>query len=280
MSRSKRTLIAKETVQIVEQGCYLMDGKSVCIAEAVSRSKKRTVHYRPVDFDVLRKQRQQMLSERARCSTSIRVANQTTLAGARDLLSESESPVLCLNFASAKNPGGGFLSGSQAQEESLARASALYHCIHDQRGYYDVNRACGTCLYTDHMIYSPDVPVFRDDDDQLISDPYVISIVTSPAVNLGALLNNHPDEADQVPEIMAARIEKVLSLAVSRGYDSLVLGAWGCGVFRNDPKSVASWFANALNGDFAGAFQRITFAVLDHTKDLACFTAFDEQLSP
>jgi len=74
-----------------------------------------------------------------------------------------------LNFASAKNPGGGFLGGGSAQEESLARSSGLFPCINQMQQMYETNRAYRSCLYTDHMIYSPRVPVFRDDEGYIDS---------------------------------------------------------------------------------------------------------------
>jgi uncharacterized protein (TIGR02452 family) len=88
--------------------------------------------------------------------------NGTSLASARTIAARGTTP-LVLNFASAKNPGGGFLNGARAQEESLARSSALYPCLR-KSGMYDHHRASGDCLYTDWMIVSPEVPVYRDDE--------------------------------------------------------------------------------------------------------------------
>jgi uncharacterized protein (TIGR02452 family) len=42
-----------------------------------------------------------------------------------------------------------------------------------------------------------------------------------------------------------------------------VLGAWGCGAFRNDPARTARDFREALLGPFLGAFREIAFAVVD-----------------
>src|SRR5262249_16056788 len=175
--------------------------------------------------------------------------------------------VLALNFASARHPGGGFLKGSQAQEESLARASGLYACLAQFPAMYEANARFPSCLYTDHMIYSPDVPVFRDDADALLDRPYPVSFVTAPAVNVPALRTNESARLAQVEPVMRSRMDKVLSLAVVHGHDLLVLGAWGCGVFANDPERVARWFRDHLTGDgiFARAFRRVVFAVLDRT---------------
>jgi uncharacterized protein (TIGR02452 family) len=190
--------------------------------------------------------------------------------------------VLALNFASAKNPGGGFLNGSQAQEESLARASGLYACISPHRAMYEANRRCPSCLYTDHIIYSPDVPVFRDDADALLDEPYLVSFLTAPAVNAGVVRAREPQNATRIEAVMLGRVEKVLAVAAVNGHDALVLGAWGCGVFGNEPEQVAGWFAAHLTGTgrFRAAFRRVVFAVLDRTPGMATIEPFIRQARP
>ena len=167
----KRRSTARETVEILERGSYIREnGESVVIEDALQQSVADTRHYEPEDFGEVIATRDRILEGAGDAeATRFAVINTTTLAAARTLVDKEPSRrVMCLNFASAKNPGGGFLGGSQAQEESLARATGLYATIHGVREYYDTNRECGTCLYTDHMIYSPDVPVFRDDRDGLL----------------------------------------------------------------------------------------------------------------
>jgi uncharacterized protein (TIGR02452 family) len=177
--------------------------------------------------------------------------------------------VACLNFASAKNPGGGFLRGSQAQEESLARSSGLYACISRMNGYYAANRSCGTALYTDHIIYSPRVPVFRDDAGGLLDEPYLVSFITAPAVNAGAVRKNEPARVPEILPVMRRRAEHVLKVALAHGDRHLILGAWGCGVFQNDPADIAHVFGALLleSDDFRDNFCSVVFAVLDRTTD-------------
>jgi uncharacterized protein (TIGR02452 family) len=196
----------------------------------------------------------------------IRVVNATTLATARALqASRGPGRVALLNFASARNPGGGFRAGSQAQEESLARASGLYACLERMGEYYEANRNQRSCLYTDHMIYSPGVPVFRDDEDRLLDEPWPVAMITAPAPNAGAVRANEPRNATQIREVLRRRIGYVLALAAYHSHDALVLGAWGCGVFANDPREVADLFAEPLHGAgrYARAFAEVVFAVLD-----------------
>lgn len=280
-NRSKRAAIAKETLSIIEAGNYVApNGSTIELGDQIQSAIDGSVTIAPDEFETLYQQHERVdLLSKREFDTNFVVKNMTTFASAQMILKEQhDARIFCLNFASAKNPGGGFLGGSQAQEEALSRASALYACLNPQQKYYTVNRKCGTCLYTDHMIYSPKVPVFRNDEDQLLNDPYRVSILTSPAVNTGALANSEPDKLDQVSDVMMERIEKLLSIAVIHGYEHLVLGAWGCGVFRNDPAEVAKWFhLHLVEGKFKGAFRYVVFGVLDFSKDETTLKPFVDQ---
>jgi len=224
--------------------------------------------YRPADFpDALPLPDQKY-------DTRVEVTNETTLAAAKRLVDEGVDDIICLNFASAKNPGGGFLGGARAQEESLARSSALYASIAPQQEMYEFNRQQRTCLYSDYMIHSPNVPVFRDDGGRLLEDPYRASFLTSPAVNAGALRRNEPDKVPFIESTMTLRTEKVLWVMESQQQSTLVLGAWGCGVFRNDSSMVAGLFFDALSTKFAGRFARVVFAVYDTSSDQSIIRAF------
>ncbi|MEM7010203.1 MAG: TIGR02452 family protein [Verrucomicrobiota bacterium] len=267
-SRSNRRVIAQKTVEICESGYYLMDGEPVSIAESLAAAKSGTKLYRPEDFNNLADT--PMGGE----FPKIEVVNQTTFTGARQLLDEGADRVCSLNFASAKNPGGGFLNGSQAQEESLARASGLYPCLEEALEYYEKNRISGTCLYTHHIIYSPQVPVFRDDEDELLEEPWLSSIITAPAPNAGAIRKNEPKRKSEILPVLAERTARVLEIARLNGERNLLLGAWGCGVFRNDPAQVADTFYELLQAKhLANAFDRIRFAVLDR-RDVGTYNAF------
>ena len=284
-NRNQRAAIAAETLAILGRGWYqTAGGERIEIGPPLAAAVERSVHYQPADFVRVFAERDRRVAVRKSAglarNTGFEVINDTTLAAARRLVeAERGSDPLCLNFASAKNPGGGFLGGSQAQEESLARASGLYASLQRFPAMYDANRACESCLYLDHMIYSPQVPVFRDDADQLLARPYAVSFLTAPAVNRGAVAKNEPENLDRVEPTMLSRTEKLLSVAAAHGHETLILGAWGCGVFRNDPAQVASWFHQhfALNPAFQGAFRRVIFAVLDRDATLPTFRAFAER---
>jgi len=266
--RTTRAHVARETLEILDKGFYeSLAGQVVHIKGALEAAISGSVHYRPTDFDEVFALRDHIMSERCtQPATEFEVANETTLGAAERLTqADGNANVPALNFASAKNTGGGFLNGSQAQEESLARASGLYPCIAQMQAMYDVNKGFRSCLYTDNMIYSPKVPVFRDDRDHLLEAPYLVSFVTAPAVNAGVVRRREPENVPRIENVMRGRMEKVLSLAVIHHHETLILGAWGCGVFQNNPRDVARWFGDHLtgNGLFSRAFKKVVFAVLD-----------------
>ncbi len=277
--RKTRAQIAGETLAILDRGYYQTSASRVVhIETALNAAILTSVHYTPADFDRVSAQRDHILAEKVEQASEFEVTNESTLhAAARLAQAADNAGVLALNFASARNPGGGFLRGSQAQEESLARASGLYPCIVQMKAMYDTNRRFRSCLYTDNMIYSPRVPVFRDDSDRLLEVPYLVSFVTAPAVNAGVVRRRGRTDAGRIGDVMLDRIEKVLSLAVIQQHETLVLGAWGCGVFRNDPNDVARWFGDHLtgNGLFARAFKKVVFAVLDRKESRSVIRPFE-----
>jgi uncharacterized protein (TIGR02452 family) len=270
MNRNQNATVANETVKILEQGFYTnREGQRIDIKDMLEHCKEQTRLYTPEELSTLLG-----LLETAIYQTKTEVTGETSLEAARRLTNESAEKVICLNFASAKNPGGGFLGGAQAQEESLARSSGLYASLITQMQFYDFHRQQGNLLYSDHMIYSPAVPVFRSDDGGLLEAPYTLSFITSPAPNAGAIAKNTPHLSKEVHGVLQTRAAKVLALAVNLGYKRIILGAWGCGVFRNLPVMVAEVFGALLEGQFKNGFEQVTFAVFDNTKDQTTLTAF------
>jgi uncharacterized protein (TIGR02452 family) len=187
--------------------------------------------------------------------THIELTGESTLAA----IARLGDGVACLNFASAKHPGGGFLGGAQAQEETLARSSALYPCIVEQRRFYEHRHA--SALYADLALWTPRVPFFRTDDGAWLDAPVYAGVITSAAPNAGALRQHGRFDAAEVARALHRRAELVLAVAAHHGVSRLVLGAWGAGVFGNDPAVVARAFADHLRGPFAGAFDEILFAI-------------------
>ena len=300
MNRQKRVETALETKSILESGEYQYfspipsstTGKRISIVNELKSSCEGTIL---VDNKMTKQwfskfSSKKERSERQNDYPTISVVNQTTFAAANEIIvnhqglenSKTVPSPCCLNFASAKNAGGGFMRGAQAQEESLARASGLYSTLLKVPEYYETNRKYrNRGFYEDLLIYSPNVPVFRDDNDELLDVPWFTSIITMPAPNRGAIMkkdlsNDQRDVLDShIVETYKRRIDMVLCTAVKFGHRELVLGAWGCGVFQNHPTVVATLFKNAiLDAYFQGRFDSIVFAVLDHSTNADTYNAF------
>jgi len=261
-----------EAVAIIAAGSYVApSGRRVEIAPGIARAIAQSRDYVP-DATVA------VPSPKA-APTRISVVNGTSLASARAMAARGAVP-LVLNFASAKNPGGGFLKGARAQEESLARSSALYACLRKSGMYAHHRAASSDCMYTDWMIHSAAVPVFRDDESgELLEEPYDCSFLTTPAPNAGVVLARDPSRRDDVTRAMTARVRRALAICAVEKHRQLVLGAWGCGVFANDPTIVARAFGSELEGAFAGAFEEVVFAVLDWSVERRFIRPFAERFS-
>jgi uncharacterized protein (TIGR02452 family) len=186
----------------------------------------------------------------------IEVVDDSAVAVCRRLAREGR--VTVLNFASANSVGGGFLAGAAAQEEDLCRCSAPFRCLERGADFYRANRSDGTHLYTDHAIWSPQVPFCRAEDLGWLPEPFVASVITSPAPNTKRFVGDR----GELPATFRRRARQVLAIAAAEPPTTLVLGAWGCGAFGGDAEVVAAAFREALDDGFAYAFERIVFAVL------------------
>ena len=194
------------------------------------------------------------------------------------------------NFASATNPGGGVVNGSSAQEESLCRCSTLYFNLNVREmwdGFYTPHREAHDPLHNDDLIYTPGVVVFKSDTayprtlDE--SEWKTLDVVTCAAPNLRERPSNRMNsgDGDEHVEISAQdlqtlherRLRRILDVTAANGAEAIVLGAFGCGAFRNDPKVVAA-AAKAVVADYLHAFRAIEFAVYCRPGDSANYDAF------
>jgi uncharacterized protein (TIGR02452 family) len=253
--------VARETVEILHNGQYVAaSGARVSIGAEVTRAVAGTRLYLPTDV---------IAEPVAVCSEPIvEVTTESTVEAGRRLGPDA----VALVFASARNPGGGFRTGAKAQEEDIARASALFACLRTTGEFYLYHREHADLRYSDRVIYTPEVPVIRGPDGRLLERPYGLSFLVAAAPNLGAILDRQPEQAATVPTVLAGRAERVLRVAAGHGHRAIVLGAWGCGVFRNTPVSVAAAFQTALVR--VPCFERVVFAILDPTGTSPNYRAF------
>ena len=266
ISRSRAAEIARETAQITRDG-YYKDTWNIAhdIADSVETSVAKTQLYAHA-----------WVAEplgKPKFETRIEVTNETTFSAAKRLFIEGKNAV-SLNFASATNVGGGWLNGARAQEEYLCRNSVLAQCIGEKREFYNYHQTHRAPRYSDTMLYSPAVAVIRDEFDNL-SAPWPCSIITAAAPNLG---HGMAMPLEELRALWRARIARVFEIAVSNGHDSMVLGAWGCGAFRNDPTMVARAFAEVIE-KYEGQFELLLFAVWDVDLKGGNFEPFARELS-
>lgn len=272
-TKAKRITAAKQTLQFFEQGFYEVDGTRVDLSQSHQHALENITLYTPEMTEQI-----DLAHKKVEGSTVYRLS---ALPVVTALLELEQDHVGVLNFASAKNPGGGFLNGALAQEESLALCSNLYLTQLKKREYYDANRACNTMLYTDHMIYSKDTVFIREDAETLWKTPLTAAVVTAPAVNMGQYLLKGNTDIVLAEKVMKDRMRKVLRVFAEQNNETLLLGAYGCGVFRNDPEVVARFFMELLKEEgYEQYFKEVVFAVYDSSKKKDVFQTFARILTP
>ena len=211
----------------------------------------------------------------------IKVTNRDTFTAAKEhaniINNTNEGFVGVLNFASSTNPGGGVTKGSTAQEECLCRCSNLYLTLYQEkciREYYNVNKKYMSNLGSDAIIYSRNIYVFKDKDYNMlpVKDRFYVDVLTCAAPNLRENpRNQYNSDAseekltltdEELYNIHVKRARNILNVAVKNEDDYLILGAFGCGAFRNNPEIVAKAYKDVLQ-DYMYCFKVIDFAIID-----------------
>ena len=220
----------------------------------------------------------------------VRVTKHKTFEAAMALHKEfPDKKIAVLNFASATRPGGGVKTGSSAQEESLCRCSTLYPTL-DRRWlwqkYYDANRAAHDVRHTDACIYSPGIVICKTDDPFPVrmrpEDFVVVDVISCAAPNLrnepSNWHNSETGKAIRMPEVELfqlhlKRAKHIMHVAAANRVNILVLGAFGCGAFENDPEVVAKAYHAALASSRA-RFDVIEFAIYCRQHETVNYNAF------
>ena len=226
---------------------------------------------------------------------AIRVTKHKTFEAAMLLHREHKDwRIAVLNFASATTPGGGVTKGSSAQEESLCRCSTLYPALTSNAlwdAYYSVNRAARNPLYTNALIYTPGVVICKTDDqfpERLEEKDWTeVDVITCAAPNLRQRPGNQYNLDQSAPVVVSpeellalhkSRARHILTVAASKGVDAIVLGAFGCGAFQNDPTVVAEAYKDVLE-EMKGYFSLIEFAIYCRPRETANYDAFSRVLA-
>ena len=200
--------------------------------------------------------------------------------------------VAVLNFASSTNPGGGVVNGAGAQEECLCRISTLYFTLdtdENWKRFYNPHRKARTPLHNDDILYTKNITVFKNDttSPKLLPENewYDVDVITCAAPNLRENPSNRYNSGDgdqrlilnneELYSLHEKRDSRIFDAAASQNVDVLVLGAFGCGAFMNDPKVVAKVMLS-LAKKYAHFFKTIEFAVYCPPYDDSNYRAFME----
>lgn len=260
--RNMRADVFKHTVFLVQQGYYFNEEQKkinfpdarTMMAGTEFYDSPQTVHHIPT-----------MINE-----TIVKVENIDCLLAAKNLLNEGYHPAV-LNMASRQNPGGGVQNGAGAQEENLFRRSILFQSLyqfapfasnfglHKSKHQYPLDRNFGG-------IYTPHATVFRgteQDGYPLLDTPYQMSFIAVAGINRPALAS--PERiAPELVEPIKNKIRTIFRIGLLHGHDSLVLGALGCGAFRNPPSHIARLFHEVMEEkEFKNKYRLLLFAILD-----------------
>lgn len=179
--------------------------------------------------------------------------------------------IAVLNFANPHHPGGGVANGAMAQEECLCRSSNLYPVISHpnvSEDYYTYHSKINSYFFSDRLIYSKNVVVFKDDSalPQWMPENewFYVDVITCAAPYIG---NREYTDRTALKEIFKKRIKNIFEAAIDNEVEVLILGAFGCGAFKNPPEVVAMAFREMIEQeDYDKYFKRIIFAIKADTE--------------
>ena len=256
-----RVSVFKSTISIVTAGRYVARNRIVSPFND-EEMRNGTVFY---------KNAINVSDRKTACDkTVVSVINEDCLLVADYLLFLGYNPAV-LNMASRTNPGGGVTKGSGAQEENLFRRSNLYRSLYKYASYaeqYGLEKAFEQYPLDRNWggIYTPNATVFRGketDGYPLLSAPFKMSFITVAAVNRPDIDANGRLTDDMV-EITKKKMRTIFRIGIKHGHDALVLGAMGCGAFRNPPSHIARLFHEVMEEkEFKNKLKRIVFAIID-----------------
>ena len=263
MMKGLRVAEYSNTVEIVRQGYYVTeDGHRVDLGDGAEMMRGTRLYDKEIHTG----------THESYPDAAIEVVNDDCLAVAVRLKAEGYKPAV-LNMANRQNPGGGVTHGSGAQEETLFRRTNLFQSLYQfaryadiygvkpsADGHYPLDRNFGG-------IYTPGAQLFREDESKgyrLMDEPVQLSFITVAGMNRPHLTADGQQIAPHLVDAVKNKMRTILRIGLVNGHDALVLGALGCGAFRNPPRHVARLFHEVLNEDeFRLKFRLIAFAVLD-----------------
>lgn len=255
-----RTKEFRNTVDIVNQGGYVTENGTCYSFPDDSDMMSKTVFY----------EREISLAVQSSYQTVVEVQNIDCLYAGVQLKEQGYNPAV-LNMASRRNPGGGVATGACAQEETLFRRTNLFRSLYQFApfaGMYGIKRSHHQYPLDRNFggVYTPDAIYFRESEQKgyaLLDNPVSLSFITVAGMNRpylttsGMIANHHV-------EPIKNKIRTIFRIGLIHRHDSLVLGALGCGAFRNPPRHVAQLFHEVMEElEFKNKYRKIVFAILD-----------------
>lgn len=204
----------------------------------------------------------------SRVGAEVIVEENTTFASARKY--KAYGKVAVLNFANPHTPGGGVEIGAMAQEECLCRSSNLFSCLISKEAgecFYNYNINQKNYFFSNRIIYSPGVTVFKTDDriPQLLQEKewFQVDVITCAAPYAVKL---EDADKEKLQNVFEDRIGRIFDVARDNAVKVLILGAFGCGAFGNSPEIVAKAFHKVVDAN-KESFDKIIFAIKSSVKE-------------
>lgn len=256
------TKIFHNTVQIVNSGFYITESGKIVKLPNDSKVTNGTVFYSE-EFNV----------HNVPClkgKTIIEVTDKDCLQETLRLTREGYYPAV-LNMASRRNPGGGVLKGSRAQEESIFRRTDIFKSLYQfapYAGVFGVRKTENQYPLDPNYggVYSPNVTLFRDPEKEgcgLLETTEYINVISVAAMNRPEI-NSYGRISSSLIDGVKNKLRTIFRIALRHRHDSVVLGAWGCGAYKNPPAHIAALFHEVLNEEeFKNKFRKIVFAIME-----------------
>ncbi len=278
--RANNVEVFEETMQICREEFYVSPSGARVALPTLGEVAEASVFYRDVPA---------VDSVPPAETSEIDAVNADCIDVARGLVEDGYRPIL-LNMANRHVPGGGVLHGSRAQEETLFRRSnlcvSLYRYSRYEAGVLGVRAARERYPMDPNTggVYSGRVLFFRagvNDGYALLDRPFECAVVSVAALD-GPELDAEGRMVEWAVNATRRKIRTMLRIGLLHGHDAIVLGAWGCGAFRNPPEHMAELFDETLHErEFAGKYRRVRFAVIeDHNSRHSNFAPFDRRFNP
>lgn len=272
-TKAQRIEVFNDTIQWIKSDSDL--------SNSIAKAKKNTIIFWENDYPVFDTSKKE--------NTIITVSMDRSYQAAMRLHRDNpDRKIAVMNFANAFHPGGGVTIGASAQEECLCRTSTLYPLLNRtklRKKFYKHHYTLNTSKASDALIYTEGVVICKTDVDlpeRMPKEDWItVDVITVAAPDLRKLSNiqstlvgseNIMNEAELFGYHVKRAIH-VLTCAAAKGVDTLVLGAFGCGAFQNNPEVVARAYKIALN-EFPKVFKEIEFAVYCNPNDVINYQVF------